>query len=89
MVQKVNFLEKIALRAPGRQPMTIETQDFSPWLLKSEDPAKMTYDLVLNTSDFVSRNNQHDQSSNILPILREPVANIQYQYLESLKSIFS
>ena len=32
--------------------MTIETRDFSPWLLKSEDPAKVTYSIP----DFVSRN---------------------------------
>ena len=29
------------------------------------------------------------QSSNIFPILRELEANLQYQYLQSLKSIFS
>ena len=35
-----------------KRPITIETRDFSPWLLKSEDPAKMTYSIP----DFVSRN---------------------------------
>ena len=37
--------------------MTIEIPDFSPWLLKSEDPAKMTYSIP----DFVSRNRTKTQ----------------------------
>ena len=50
--QNVKMLEKIALRALKRRPMTIENRDFSLWLLKSEDPAKMTHSIP----DFVSRN---------------------------------
>ena len=45
------MLEKIALRALKNDPMTIENRDFSLWLLKSEDPAKMTHSIP----DFVSR----------------------------------
>ena len=60
-------------------PKTVENRDFAIDNRKNEDPAKMTHSIP----DFVN------QSSNIFPILRERVTNIQYQYLERCKSIFS
>ena len=60
-------------------PKTVENRDFAADNRKSEDFAKMTHSIP----DFVN------QSSNIFPILRERVTNIQYQYLERCKSIFS
>ena len=62
--------------------MTIKNR-FQLWLLKSEDPAKMTYSIP----DFVSLNRTKTQVlPRILPRLRECLSKTQDQDLESCES---
>ena len=77
MPKKSISLKKSRCARHQADPNTVENRDFDVGNRKNEDPVKMTHSIP----DFVN------QSSNIFPILRERATNIQYQYLQSSKTI--